>query len=92
MVYARKSLIRLVMTLATAGTFWQLGGCSLGDAFAFARDFNPCGSILTCDPTFYRFATSGYEGPGVNPDIDPACTFPPFCAGDPFVTTGGTQP
>ena len=85
----RSRLLRVVVGLATAATLFQFGGCSLGDALAFMRDFNPVGTIITGDPTSYRFLTSGYEGPGVNPDIDPACTYPPYCANDPFV--GGGQ-
>jgi len=80
------------LSLALAGIAWQMGGCSLGGAANFARNFNPCGSIFACDPVQYRFLTSGYRGPGADPDIDPACTYPPFCAGDPFVATQGQGP
>lgn len=81
----RYRLLRYVAGLAAAGTCFQFLGCSFRDVFGFVRDFNPCGSILNCDPLAYRFLTSGYRGPGADPDIDPACTFPPFCEGDPFL-------
>jgi len=81
-----------ILAALAAGQLLALTSCipSWGDVGAFIRDFNPCGTILNCDPVAYRFLTSGYEGPGVDPDIDPACTYPPYCAGDPFV--GGLGP
>ncbi len=76
----------LMTAFLGGGVLFQLGGCGgVGGLINFAQNLNPCGSILACDPVQFRFLTSGYEGPGVDPDIDPACTFPPFCAGDPFV-------
>ncbi len=48
---------------------------------------NPCGTLLNCDPVTYNFIKSDYQGPGANPNIDLACTYPPYCAGDPFVQT-----
>lgn len=87
----RGSKLRL-LTLAAlifGGGLMQFGGCSVDGAINYITDFNPCGSILLCDPVAYTFLTSGYEGPGVNPDIDPACTYPPYCANDPFVGGGG---
>jgi hypothetical protein len=90
----RTRITRWSLTIATAGALFQLGGCSLGGAASFLRDFNPCGSVIDCSaiggPAGYRFLTSGYEGPGVDADIDPACTYPPFCTGDPFAPVGVT--
>lgn len=79
---------RCAFGLALTGAVFQIAGCSLGGAQNFLSQLNPCGTILVCDPVEFRFLTSGYRGPGANPDIDPACTFPPFCAGDPFVSSG----
>jgi len=76
--------ITWLAVLGASGICFQAVGC-LGGAAQFLRNANPCGTVLDCDPLAYRFLTSGYEGPGVNPVIDPACTFPPFCAGDPFI-------
>lgn len=81
----RKTLYRTFPIALLVGTTFQ-GGCGV---LRYVNQFNPCGTILNCDPVAYRFITSGYEGPGVNPEIDPACTFPPFCANDPFVGGGG---
>lgn len=75
--------LRMVAIIATVGTCLQLGSC-IGTGLSYAANFNPCGTILNCDPVTYRFVRSGYEGPGVDPDVDPACTYPPFCDGDPF--------
>lgn len=80
----RNRFLRLACIGALAGTCFQFSGC-LGDVQHFVANFNPCGTILYCDPVLYRFVTSGYDGPGADPDIDPACTFPPFCGeSDPF--------
>jgi hypothetical protein len=65
----------------------QFGGCGLADLGQYIANLNPCGTILACDPVYYNFVRSGYSGPGANPDIDPACTYPPYCANDPFVAT-----
>jgi hypothetical protein len=76
-LFAFSSLILLTGTL--------LGGC--GDVGALIANFNPCGTILNCDPREYTFIRSGYRGPGVDPNVDPSCTYPPFCPADsdPFV-------
>ncbi len=78
---------RLMARLAIGGVALQFGGCGFDTLRRFVGTFNPCGIVTECDPQTYEFLTSGYDGPGVNPDIDPACTFPPFCANDPFVQT-----
>lgn len=81
-----RRFLRVLTLAALAGMSVQLSAC-----YGFPQyvaNFNPCGTILNCDPVEYRFLTSGYEGPGADPDIDPACTYPPFCEGDPFVTSG----
>ena len=78
-------LLRLVTMAFVVGACYQLGGCTLGGIGQYIANVNPCGTVLACNPVEYRFITSDYHGPGVNPGIDPACTFPPFCASDPFV-------
>jgi hypothetical protein len=83
-----RSLLTLGWLIA-AGTCFQLGGCSsLG---SYIAKLNPCGTILNCDPVEYRFISSNYQGPGADPKVDPACTYPPFCADDPFVRSTTTQ-
>ena len=86
----RTRFLRFMSVAVVGGALSQLGGCSLTGLTDYLTSFNPCGSILLCDPLEFRFLSSGYQGPGVDPAIDPACTFPPFCVGDPF--TGGNLP
>ncbi len=74
------------MLLAGAALL-QFGGCSVAGLRSYVSTLNPCAVILSCDPVSWRFLTSGYRGPGADPNVDPACTYPPFCAGDPFVPT-----
>lgn len=83
--------LRLVMALGVGGVGLQFSGCGPQDVGAYLANLNPCGTILVCDPVTYDFVRSGYKGPGADPDIDPACTYPPFCANDPFVATQGTE-
>jgi hypothetical protein len=73
--------------LFALSTLVVLTGTLLADCGSFITSFNPCGTILNCDPREYTFIRSGYRGPGVDPAVDPSCTYPPFCpaADDPFV-------
>lgn len=91
--WMRRGWLRLTKSAAlaaTGGIALQLGGC-FDSAVGFARNFNPCATILNCDPGDYEFLTSGYSGPGADPDVDLACTFPPFCD-EPIVPRGGLAP
>ena len=81
MMSFRKRLLSLTVTLAAGGTCLQIGGCGPGTAVGFLASLNPCGVILACDQAEFEFITSGYRGPGVDVNIDPFCTFPPFCVG-----------
>jgi hypothetical protein len=76
--------LRITAFVAVAGTCFQ-SGC--GTVVRYISNINPCGTILVCDPVEYSFVRAGYEGPGANPEIDPACTYPPFCEDDPFVSS-----
>jgi hypothetical protein len=80
-----RTAIFVAFVAAVAGAC--MGGC--GDIGPYLANINPCGTILNCDPVAYNFVTSGYKGPGADPSIDPACTYPPYCTGDPFVATLG---
>ncbi len=84
----RKPLVSL-LTAASAGTCLQLGPCGLPELRQLASSLNPCGTILLCDPRAFEFVQSGIDGPGVRPDVDPFCTFPPFCSQDVDPIFGG---
>ena len=92
MYNARYRLLRIAIGVIAAGTLFQ-SSCSVNNALGFVRNYNPCGTVIDCTavggPAGYRFLTSGYKGPGANPAIDPACTYPPYCnfynpGSDPF--------
>ncbi|MBU0639723.1 MAG: hypothetical protein KKB50_12725 [Planctomycetes bacterium] len=71
-------IFRMTAILALGGTCLA-SGCSLDGITSYIANFNPCGTILECNPLQYRFVASGYEGPGVDPDVTPYCVWPPFC-------------
>lgn len=77
----------LLLAASSSGVVFQLvGGCT-----SLVNNFNPCGVLLNCDATQYAFQTSDIDGPGYYPDVDPFCTFPPFCTAtqDPVFGLGG---
>lgn len=76
---SNNSMRRLAAALATGGVCLQLGSCGPATVLRFAAQFNPCGTILICDPAAYEFVRSGYDGPGVDTSVDPFCTYPPYC-------------
>jgi hypothetical protein len=86
MIVHRNRVLRFASILLMSGTLFQFNGC-FSDAASFVNNINPCGTILNCNPLSYNYWRSGYEGPGVDPDVDPACTYPPFCT-----LTGVTPP
>ncbi|MFO0837812.1 MAG: hypothetical protein U1D55_04750 [Phycisphaerae bacterium] len=77
---------------AAAATCLQLGPCGVEEFRQLVSNINPCGTILNCDPAAYLFAQSGIDGPGVSPDKDPFCTFPPFCTAAVDPIFGGLAP
>lgn len=78
-----RSARRLLAAVSLGGVCLQIDTCGTAQ---FLAGFNPCGSVLNCDPRLYNFVRSGIDGPGGNYNIDPFCTFPPFCtvADDPI--------
>jgi hypothetical protein len=78
----RRQFVQWTVLLASGAGLLQFGGC-FENVGVFANNFNPCGVVLNCDPTTYEFATSGYDGPGFDPDVDLTCTYPPFCGTTP---------
>lgn len=79
---------RLLLALAS-GVAFQFT-CNPVPAFLNLFDgFNPCLTILACDPAVYQFTTSGIEGPGSDPSKSPFCVYPPYCAPDVDPLYGG---
>jgi hypothetical protein len=74
-----KTLRRLWVALASGGVCFQIASCGPATVLRFVAQFNPCGTILFCDPATYEFVRSGYDGPGVDLSVDPFCTYPPYC-------------
>ncbi len=93
MHHARTWRLSIALGLIAAGAILPASSCSFNNVLGFVRDYNPCGTVIDCTAVGgaagYRFLTSGYEGPGINAKIDPACTYPPYCnvynpGSDPF--------
>lgn len=75
------------LALASVGTVFQ--SCGIANVASFVANQNPCGVIFVCNPQLYDFARSGIDGPGVNIEADPFCTFAPFCTADVDPIFGG---
>jgi len=91
MLNRRIRLFCFATIAVAAGMCFQVGGCSPSGVLNYVSNINPCGTILDCDPNEYRFATSGYDGPGVDTDVTLYCTYPPFCPPDQDPMTFGIQ-
>ena len=53
------------------------------------RQFNPCGTIIDCNPLEYDYLVYGLPENAPDWDLDPTCTIPGFCGGTPFPFGGG---
>ena len=73
------AILRFVFVVGLAGTCAAIGPC---DVVSYVSNVNPCGTILNCDPLEYEFVKADYQGPGVDVELDPFCTWPPFCDPD----------
>jgi len=74
--------LRIVLASSLVGTTFQ-AGC-LG---RIGRNFNPCGTILDCDPVEWDLMFHSYP----DWDIDPTCTIPGFCGGQWPPSEGGGE-
>lgn len=63
----------VLLAAPLVGTAWADLGC----ISKVARNVNPCGTILNCDPIEYDLLMHNY------PDwsLDPTCTIPGLCGG-----------
>lgn len=71
-----RNVRRLIAAMSVGGVCLQIDTCGTAQ---FLAGFNPCGSLLNCDPRLYAFVQSDAGQPGGNYNVDPFCTFPPFC-------------
>lgn len=81
----------LMVTLATA---YAIPGASCVDSLtgvagSVARNFNPCGTILVCDPLEWEYAVGNLDP--FNPDFEecPLSADPSQCLGGAWPPTGG---
>jgi hypothetical protein len=78
-----------VALLATGGAIYQVPGA--GCAQKVARNVNPCGTILVCEPIEYEYAVGNFDP--FEPDFEacPISVFVADCAGGVFppITGGG---
>ena len=72
-------ILALAAPLATGGMMLQV---SCSGAANLLGQVNPCGTILACDPLLYRLIAADIDSPGVRPEIDIFCSYPPFCPPD----------
>src|SRR5262245_36768898 len=75
--------------LVTGGALYTVPGP--GCAQTLARNVNPCGTRLVCDPLEYEYAVGNFDP--LNPDFEacPVSVFVADCAGGVFPPlTGGT--
>lgn len=77
----------LLVAAALSGSAGQFGCLT-----AAAKNFNPCGTILVCDPYEWDIMMLGDNYPDW--DLDPTCTLPGSCGGGVFPYGGGgtTEP
>jgi len=79
--------LALLVTATLTGPMGQFGCIT-----AMAKNFNPCGTILNCDP--YEWDIMMMDGNFPDWDLDPTCTIPGSC-GDgiyPYDADGTTSP
>lgn len=76
--------LQVLLAAALLGTTFQAGTGCIG---TIARNVNPCGTILVCDPLEYDLMwTDQSDWPDYN--IDPTCTIPGECGETPFPPAG----
>jgi hypothetical protein len=74
-----QAILRVSLAILFIGTTFQ-AGC-LG---TLMRNFNPCGTIIECDPLEYDYLAYGLPENAPDWDLDPTCTLPGFCGPVPF--------
>jgi hypothetical protein len=75
-----KTVLTLILSASLMGSV-----CGLGCIEKVANNFNPCGTILNCDPAEYDLMMNNWP----DWDLDPTCTIPGQCGGVfPYNTSG----
>lgn len=76
---------QVLLASAFLGTMFQPGAGCLNKV---AKNFNPCGTLLVCDPLEYDLMWYDLDD---FPDysVDPTCTIPGACGNTPFPPVGG---
>jgi len=80
---------RLAVAITATAAFLAGSVAGVGCLGAIAHNFNPCGTILNCDPAEYDLMMNSFP----DWDLDPTCTIPGQC-GDgvfPFDASGTTS-
>lgn len=74
--------LRVTLAVSMAGTTFGVGCFG-----TVARNINPCGTILNCDPVEWDLMYHDYP----DWDLDPTCTIPGMCGGQwpPGTGSGG---
>jgi hypothetical protein len=80
----RRIALQLVLASTVCGATYGVTGC-LSSA---ATNFNPCGSILTCDPAEWDLMLMDTTQP--NYDFNPTCALPALLNCDTPLVGGGT--
>lgn len=80
----RRIALQLVLASSVCGASYSVTGC-LSSA---ASNFNPCGTVLTCDPAEWDLMRMDSSQP--NYDYNPTCAIPGlFNCSDPITGIGG---
>ena len=80
---AWQRMIRIMLAVSLTGTTFQVVGCLQ----KVAKNVNPCGTIIDCDPLEWDYMWNGLQ-PDWN--LDPTCTIPGLCGPwPPNSETGG---
>jgi hypothetical protein len=81
----RRIALQLVLASTVCGATYGVTGC----LSAAATNFNPCGSILTCDPAEWDLMLMDTSQP--NYDYNPTCPLPGLLNCDTPLVGGGTS-
>ena len=74
---------QILLATSLCGSVFQIGSC----LSALARNFNPCGTILTCDPAEFDLLTIDPLEPDY--DFNPTCVIPGLFNCTPPISVGG---